>query len=168
MLYSAVQSHQFVLCPDILKRGGNAADAAVAIAAALAVTEPCSTGLGGDAFCLFYSADTGEIRGINGRWTPLYYCCYTGSCRNFIPAPLCVHSGRSAQAQTLDFMESRGFSAQSPPSVFDALNVTVPGAPACWCDTVELFGSQKVVFFCPHQLSFSEMLQLNVYKCCYV
>ncbi|XP_024134504.1 transmembrane 4 L6 family member 18 isoform X1 [Oryzias melastigma] len=104
---------------DILKRGGNAADAAVAIAAALAVTEPCSTGLGGDAFCLFYSADTGEIRGING-------------------------SGRSAQAQTLDFMESRGFSAQSPPSVFDALNVTVPGAPACWCDTVELFGSQKL------------------------
>ncbi len=49
------------LCPDILKRGGNAADAAVAIAAALAVTEPCSTGPGGDAFCLFYNGNTGEI-----------------------------------------------------------------------------------------------------------
>lgn len=55
------------LCPDILKRGGNAADAAVAIAAALAVTEPYSTGPGGDAFCLFYNGNTGEIRGINGR-----------------------------------------------------------------------------------------------------
>lgn len=54
--------------PDILKRGGNAADAAVAIAAALSVTEPCSTGPGGDAFCLFYNGNTGEIRGINGRW----------------------------------------------------------------------------------------------------
>lgn len=55
------------LCPDVLKRGGNAADAAVAIAAALAVTEPCSTGPGGDAFCLFYNGNTGEIKGINGR-----------------------------------------------------------------------------------------------------
>lgn len=52
---------------DTLKRGGNAADAAVAMAAALAVTEPCSTGPGGDAFCLFYNGNSGEIRGINGR-----------------------------------------------------------------------------------------------------
>lgn len=37
------------------------------MAAALAVTEPCSTGPGGDAFCLFYNGNTGEIRGINGR-----------------------------------------------------------------------------------------------------
>ncbi|XP_041861147.1 glutathione hydrolase-like YwrD proenzyme [Melanotaenia boesemani] len=104
---------------DVLKRGGNAADAAVAIAAALAVTEPCSTGIGGDAFCLFYNGNTGEIRGING-------------------------SGRSPQAQTLDFLERRGYTAEAPPSAFDALNITVPGAPACWCDTVELFGSQKL------------------------
>ncbi|XP_069009152.1 glutathione hydrolase-like YwrD proenzyme [Embiotoca jacksoni] len=104
---------------DVLKRGGNAADAAVAMAAALAVTEPCSTGPGGDAFCLFYDGNAGEIRGING-------------------------SGRSARAQTLDFLEGRGYTADAPPSVFDALNVTVPGAPACWCDTVQLFGSHKL------------------------
>ncbi|XP_028260440.1 uncharacterized protein LOC114435096 [Parambassis ranga] len=104
---------------DVLKRGGNAADAAVAVAAALAVTEPCSTGPGGDAFCLFYNGNTGEIRGING-------------------------SGRSPGAQTLDLLEGRGYTAEAPPPVFDALNVTVPGAPACWCDTVQLFGSHKL------------------------
>ncbi|TDH08830.1 hypothetical protein EPR50_G00102070 [Perca flavescens] len=104
---------------DVLKRGGNAADAAVAIAAALAVTEPFSTGPGGDAFCLFYNGKTGGIRGING-------------------------SGRSPRAQTLDFLEGLGYTAENPPSPSDALNVTVPGAPACWCDTVQLFGSHKL------------------------
>lgn len=104
---------------DVLKRGGNAADAAVAVAAALAVTEPSSTGIGGDAFCLFYNGRTAEIKGLNG-------------------------SGRAAQAQSLDYMESRGFSSEAPPSAFDALNVTVPGAAACWCDTLQMFGSHKL------------------------
>nr|XP_061831485.1 glutathione hydrolase-like YwrD proenzyme isoform X1 [Nerophis lumbriciformis] len=104
---------------DVLKQGGNAADAAVAIAAALAVTEPCSTGLGGDAFCLFFNGNTGEIRGING-------------------------SGRTPRGHTLDFLLSRGYSAEAPPPAFDVLNVTVPGAAACWWDTVQLFGSHKL------------------------
>ncbi|XP_015216377.2 glutathione hydrolase-like YwrD proenzyme isoform X2 [Lepisosteus oculatus] len=104
---------------DILKKGGNAADAAVAVAAALAVTEPCSTGVGGDCFCLFYDAKTREVRGLNG-------------------------SGRSPRALSLDALERLGFSESSPPSPFHALRVTVPGAAAGWCDAVQDFGSRKL------------------------
>ncbi len=93
----------------ILREGGNAADAAVATAAALNVTEPGSTGIGGDCFALFYDARSGAVTGLNG-------------------------SGRAPAALDLERLRSRGFDRDWPP--YDAHTVTVPGACAGWEDTI--------------------------------
>ena len=98
----------------VLRSGGNAADAAVATAAALAVVEPGSTGIGGDCFCLFYSASRGVVEAVNG-------------------------SGRSPRDLTLEMAWGQaGFDPQGPHAV------TVPGTVAGWADTVERFGRMPV------------------------
>jgi gamma-glutamyltranspeptidase / glutathione hydrolase len=98
---------------SVLQRGGSAADGAVATAAALNVTEPTSTGLGGDAFALYYQAATRQVFALNG-------------------------SGRAPAALTLERLQKEGFGAALPP--FHANTITVPGACAAWCDVVERFG----------------------------
>jgi gamma-glutamyltranspeptidase/glutathione hydrolase len=54
---------------DVLKKGGNAVDAAVATAAALGVTEPYSSGIGGGGYFVHYDARTGKVETIDGRET---------------------------------------------------------------------------------------------------
>jgi gamma-glutamyltranspeptidase/glutathione hydrolase len=98
---------------EILAKGGNAADAAVAAAAALNVTEPTSTGLGGDMFALFYRASIGEVTALNG-------------------------SGRAPSSLTLDRLKKEGMDALPP---FHPYTVTVPGACAGWCDLIERHGT---------------------------
>ncbi len=97
----------------VLEAGGNAADAAVATAAGLNVTEPCNTGLGGDAFCLFYEAATQKVYALNG-------------------------SGRAPMALSIDRLHKEGFEHELPP--YHPYTITVPGACAAWCDTVERYG----------------------------
>jgi gamma-glutamyltranspeptidase/glutathione hydrolase len=98
---------------ETLAAGGNAADAAVATAAALNVTEPTSTGIGGDCFALFYNTTTGRVTALNG-------------------------SGRAPAALTLARLEREGFGGDLPP--YHPYTITVPGACAGWCDLIERHG----------------------------
>jgi gamma-glutamyltranspeptidase/glutathione hydrolase len=100
---------------EVLSKGGNAADAAVAAAAALNVTEPTSTGIGGDMFALYFDARTKQVTALNG-------------------------SGRAPSALTLERLKREGLLADSLPP-FHPHTVTVPGACAGWCDLIAKHGS---------------------------
>ncbi len=121
----------------ILQKGGNAADAAVAIAAALNVTQPSSTGIGGDCFCLFYDANKKTVNGLNGRYG-LFLCSDNEKSITYLKL-LTVPSGRCASALSLYRLEKEfGISASDhsylPSGSVHA--VTVPGAAAAWEDTL--------------------------------
>jgi len=97
-----------------LERGGTAADAAVAAAAVLAVTEPTSTGLGGDCFALYFEATSGRVSSLNG-------------------------SGRAPAGLTLERLALDGVSGRIP--AFHAHTITVPGTVSGWTDLLARHGS---------------------------
>ncbi|KAB2333356.1 gamma-glutamyltransferase family protein [Cytobacillus depressus] len=96
---------------DILKKGGNAIDAAIATAAALTVLEPTSNGIGGDAFALVWTKDK-QLYGLNG-------------------------SGPSPKSISIEALKERGYD-KIP--TYGLVPVTVPGAPSAWAELLKRFG----------------------------
>jgi gamma-glutamyltranspeptidase/glutathione hydrolase len=95
---------------DMMKKGGNAIDAAVATAACLTVLEPTSNGIGSDAFAVIWTK--GKLHGLNSS--------------GHAPAGISIHALTKAGHKE---MPSHGW-----------LPVTVPGAPAAWAELVGKFG----------------------------
>jgi gamma-glutamyltranspeptidase/glutathione hydrolase len=101
---------------EVLKRGGNAVDAAMAMAAMLNVTEPMMTGIGGDAFMLIYWSKTNELKGLNA-------------------------SGRAPAALSLDYFAKRKITKMPE---FGMESITVPGAFDGWVTLLEKYGTMKL------------------------
>jgi gamma-glutamyltranspeptidase / glutathione hydrolase len=100
----------------VLDDGGTAADACVAMAAAMAVLSPMQTGMGGDAFLLFYEAETGRVSGIDG-------------------------SGRAPDAVTVEKLLDLGLREMPERG---SLTVTVPGAVRLWEDAANRYGRKPL------------------------
>ena len=101
---------------QILMNGGNAIDAAVATAAVLGVVEPSSIGIGGDAFCLFYSAKEKSLKALDA-------------------------SGRSPYAASLEFCRKSGFKEMPQRGIH---SVTVPGAVHGWTTLLNSYGTKTL------------------------
>ncbi|MER5866369.1 gamma-glutamyltransferase [Kitasatospora sp. NPDC002040] len=104
---------------EVLRRGGNAVDAAVATAAALGVAEPYSAGIGGGGYFVYYDARSGRVSTLDGREV----------------------AGRTAD-ETL--FQENGKPLAFADAVTSGLSVGVPGAPATWSQALELWGSQDL------------------------
>ena len=101
---------------DIMKRGGSAADAAVAMAAAMPILEPTGNGMGGDCFALIWSEKEKKLYGLNA-------------------------SGVSPKALSPETVRRLGFN-EMPREGW--IPVMVPGAPAGWTEINRRFGSMPL------------------------
>jgi gamma-glutamyltranspeptidase / glutathione hydrolase len=97
---------------SVLKAGGSAVDAAIAVDAMLGLVEPTGSGLGGDLFAIVWDARTKRLYGLNA-------------------------SGRSPKGLTLEMLRAQGLEAM--PS-HGPLPVTVPGCADGWFELHERFG----------------------------
>jgi len=97
---------------DILKKGGNAIDAAIAANAVLGVVEPTGCGIGGDLFALIWSADRGKLYGLNA-------------------------SGRSPRSLKLEYFKENKI--DKIPS-YGPLSVSVPGCVDGWFEMHDMLG----------------------------
>ncbi|WP_028801911.1 gamma-glutamyltransferase [Streptomyces sp. 142MFCol3.1] len=104
---------------EVLKKGGNAVDAAVATAAALGVTEPYSSGIGGGGYFVYYDAKSRTVHTIDGRET----------------APLTADSNLFVEnGRPLAFADA----------VTSGLSVGTPGTPATWQTALDSWGSKRL------------------------
>ncbi|MFJ4716620.1 gamma-glutamyltransferase [Streptomyces sp. NPDC088785] len=102
---------------EVLRDGGNAVDAAVATAAALGVTEPYSSGVGGGGYFAYYDARSRTVHTLDGRET----------------APLTADAGL--------FLEN-GAPLAFDDAVTSGLSVGTPGTPATWQSALDAWGSR--------------------------
>ncbi len=101
---------------DILKAGGNAIDAAIAVNAVLGLVEPVSNGIGGDLFAIVWDAKTKKLYGLNA-------------------------SGRSPYDLKLEWLKAKGY--KTIPST-GPLPVSVPGCVDGWFELNKKFGKLKM------------------------
>ena len=98
---------------DVLRRGGNAVDAAITMAGVLAVVRPHMNGVGGDSFLLIRSGKTGDIQALNG-------------------------SGRSGSKAVPAFFQERGLTSVPGSGIH---SVSVPGTVRAWADALQRHGT---------------------------